>query len=212
MNYWFETMDSFQAYGRTLDPGRGHQIDDRNLDVAGIPRRFRDCSLRHIPKNVPHRKVLYGWARDAVDNINKGRGVLLFGEFGAGKTGAAVSLLIEALHVGAYCLFVKAIDLNEIYKAREGAALRNKIEKIQFLVVDDIGIARKNDFGVHKEIIEKIVRARYDSMLTTVITTNIELKDFFKTYISIKTIIGAEYDAVNCCGVDWRKGGGPCLV
>lgn len=214
MNYWFETMDSYQAYGRTLDPGRGHLVGDQNLEVAAVPRRFRDCSLRHIPRQVPHRDVLYDWARDAVVNINKGRGVVVLGDFAAGKTGAAVSLLIEALHVGAYCFFVKALDLNDIYKSRDGTAIRKRIEKIQFLVIDDVGSARAKDFGVHKEIIEKIIRERYDSMLATVITTNDSLGDLLDHYESIATIIGAAYQVVNCKGVDWRRneGGEPCLV
>jgi len=214
MSYWFESMDSHQIYGRTLDPDRGHLIDDRHFTISGVPRRFRNCSLHLIPDDVPHCKPLYEWARNAADNINKGKGVALFGDFGTGKTGAAVSLLAEALHVGAYCFFVKALDLNDIYKSRDREAIpfRKKIEKIQFLIVDDIGAARDKDFGVHKEIIEKIIRARYDSMLATVITTNEDPNKFLEQYKSIASIIGAEYTGVTCKGVDWRKGGEPCLV
>lgn len=213
MTYWFESMDSYQIYGRTLDPKRGYMIDDRHFEIAGVPRRFRDCSLDRIPETLPHCKELYNWAWEAAANIDKGRGVALFGDFGAGKTGAAVSLLAEALHVGAYCFFVKALDLNDIYKSREGVAARKKIEKIQFLVLDDIGSARDQDFGVNDEIIEKIVRARYDAELTTVMTINTSANKFLKNYKSIASIISGEYKAINCQGVDWRKEGGePCLV
>jgi len=210
--FWWESREG-QMFGRRLDPGRGHEIDERSFALANVPRRYRDCSLDQIPDEVPHKKPLYAWGRDIVKNINKGRGLLLLGSFGAGKTGAAVSLLREALCVGSYCFFVTAMDLNTIYKSRDETLTRSKIEKIQFLIIDDIGAARDQDFGVHKEIVERIVRIRYNSMLTTVFTTNLESKDFLGHHKTISSIFASEYQPVVCSGVNWRRGGDePCLV
>lgn len=212
---WWESMDEGQMYGRTLDPKRGHPVTGEVFALAEVPKRFRECSLDQIPTSVTYRQVLWEWAKNIVANINQGKGLLLTGDFGSGKTGAAVSILAEALHVGSYCHFQRALDLNEIYKSRERAArfAIKRIEKIQLLILDDVGAARDRDFGVHNEILERIVRVRYDNMLSTIITTNLTMVDFATKYMNISTILGQDYKFVNVAGVDWRSGGGePCLV
>lgn len=206
-------MDAHQMYGRRLDPNRGFDVEDRHLSIAGVPRRYRDCYLDKIP-NVPYKNELKNWAFEIFDNLNSGRGLLLYGDFGTGKTGGAISVLIEALHVGSYAYFVRCHDIPDIYRSRGNDDVRKKIEKIQFLILDDMGAGRDdNDFNLSKTLFERIIRHRYDALLSTVITTNAPVSKFLTYYPAMASIIKSEYDVIRFSGVDWRNiGGDLCQV
>jgi len=206
--YWFRRMSGDQIFGRVLDPGRGHHVPDELLRLAGIPERYHDCSLTLIPMGTKHRVRMLAWGRNICVNIDAGRGAIFHGDFGVGKTGSAVSLLIEAMHAGAYCWFTNVLTLNDLYKQQRddnARRERERIERVQFLLLDDLGAAKDGDFGVHKELIERIIRQRYNERLATLITTNLAPTTFMNAFPTISSILGADYDQIPCAGFDWRR-------
>ena len=178
-----------------------------SVRVARIPKRYWSCRLDLIPDHAYHKRRVDTFAHHLTDHIRDGRGLVLYGEFGRGKTGTGVCLLKKAMAHGAYGLFVRALDLPEIEKDRsdQGRELRQRVRRQQVLMVDDLGASRENDFGQAHEILVKILRHRYDNQLMTMITTNLTPAKLSQALPSMKTIFASDYEHVICKGHDWRE-------
>lgn len=175
--------------------------------VACIPRRYWDCQLALIPDTTNHRTRIMSFASRLTSHISAGRGLVLYGAFGQGKTGAAVCLLKKAIAHGAYGLFVRALDLPDLEKSRSDHAreTRERVRKQQVLLVDDLGSSRDNDFDQSHEILAKSLRHRYDNMRTTLITTNLTPVQLAAEIPSMKSIFASDYEHIICAGHDWRS-------
>lgn len=117
-------------------------------------------------------------------------GLMLYGTYGTGKTGLAVSIaraLTERLYP---CLYIRLQDLFAEVQSRYGAKPDGKalsVEQVKttfkqapVLILDEFNIANVTPDKL--EIIEEIVRARYMSGLPLVSTANIGQDDFRKMW------------------------------
>jgi DNA replication protein DnaC len=118
-------------------------------------------------------------AQKYVENFSelrkKGKGLLLYGDTGTGKTFAACEIA-NALIDKAYSTLV--IGLTDFINTIQGTF--DKQEYIdyccshQFLVIDDLGAERNTSYA--KEVVYAIIDNRYKSGLPTVITTNLSME------------------------------------
>lgn len=158
----------------------------RAFDRARIPKRFINCTLEdYVPNysgNNPTLNAAILQARNfvkAYPHETYGKGLMLVGEIGTGKTHLAVAIL-KALITdrGAKALFYDCAtlldDLKNTYERKVDVTEREMLKPIfeaDVLVLDELGAAKVTDWG--SDTIARVINARYNDGRTTIVTTNL---------------------------------------
>lgn len=161
-----------------------HEMTPRRMERMMLPRRYWEASIFRIPEDCEHRKLLEEFIGDSKLNLEQGSNLLLHGSYGSGKTSAAAVVLKEVSSRGAKALFVVAADLVDIKIERvefeEYRTLYDRIRQVDFLVIDDVGMADLSKFA--GQLLVRILRYRYNDLKSTVLTTNLEVKAFKEAF------------------------------
>ena len=157
----------------------------RMLERAHIPRRYEDCTLDNFEAKydgadrslqsalVQARGFVKGYPVET-----DGKGLLLVGPVGVGKTHVAVGILKELVQErGVHGLFYDYRELlkevqnsyNQTVAATELEVLRPVFEA-EVLVLDELGAAKPSDWVW--DTVAHILNSRYNDRRTTIITTN----------------------------------------
>jgi DNA replication protein DnaC len=158
---------------------------ERMLGRAHIPKRYEHCILESYDTNLPYshrtqvsarltaKKFIEGYPLET-----DGKGLLLTGSIGVGKTHLAVAIL-QALvsERGATGLFFDYRDLlkqvqnsyNQRVSATELEVLAPVFEA-EVLVLDELGASKPTDWVW--DTVAHILNTRYNDRRTTIITTN----------------------------------------
>lgn len=117
--------------------------------------------------------------RKYVENFSemrrRGKGLLLYGPVGTGKTFAACEIANALIDEGIPCLVTNFARLsNEIQSTFEGRQdYIDGLNKYALLVIDDLGAERKSEYM--QETVFNIIDARYRSGKPMIITTNLTI-------------------------------------
>jgi DNA replication protein DnaC len=158
---------------------------ERMLGRAHIPRRYEHCILENYDVDLPYSHRTQVSARLTAKKFIEsypletgGRGLLLTGSIGVGKTHLAVAIL-QALVAerGATGLFYDYRDLlkqvqnsyNSQVRETELEVLRPVFEA-EVLVLDELGASKPTDWVW--DTVAHILNTRYNDRRTTIITTN----------------------------------------
>jgi DNA replication protein DnaC len=158
---------------------------NRLLANARIPKRYEHCSLGSFQTEFDgdHDKHLSNGLLMAGRMVEEyptpdGRGLLLIGDVGVGKTHLAVGI-IKALieNKNAQCLFLDYRELlkeiqnsyNASVNATELGILRPVFEA-EVLVLDELGAVKPSEWVW--DTVSLIINTRYNDKRTTIITTN----------------------------------------
>ena len=164
---------------------RYEQRITRLLSRAGIPRRYEHCSLESYESSFPGADRSLGMAalmaRRFVDRYpadTDGRGLLMTGSIGVGKTHLAVGILQAlVLEKGVHGLFCDYRELlKEIQNSYNPQVATTELEilapvfEAEVLVLDELGAAKPTDWVW--DTVAHILNTRYNDKRTTIITTN----------------------------------------
>ncbi|MDR5727692.1 MAG: ATP-binding protein [Terriglobia bacterium] len=155
------------------------------LKRARIPERYTHCSLESFdagfrgadPSLAKALMNARGFAK-AYPLETAGRGLLLTGSIGCGKTHLAVGLLIELINqraaTGIFCDYrdlLKQIQnsYNSQVATTEMGILRPLFEA-DVLLLDELGAAKRTDWVW--DTVAHVLNTRYNDKRTTLITTN----------------------------------------
>ena len=116
-------------------------------------------------------------ARNYVENFEqlkeKGKGLLLFGSVGTGKTFISACIANALIDKGHPCLvtnFARLVNtISGMYDGKQ--AYIDGLDKFHLLVIDDLASERDTEYM--GEIVQNIIDARYRSGLPLIITTNL---------------------------------------
>ncbi len=157
----------------------------RLMKRAGIPTRYEHCSLDSYEASFPGADhslaAAHLMARRFVDGYpatTSGRGLLLTGSIGVGKTHLAVgilqALIVEKSVHGLFCDYREL--LKEIQNSYNPQVAVTEMEILQpvfdaeVLVLDELGAAKPTDWVW--DTVALVLNTRYNDKRTTLITTN----------------------------------------
>ena len=156
----------------------------QRIAAASIPKRYLDhCTLatfydKNSPVLVSARRRVQEFV-DAWPMTDHGRGLLLMGGCGVGKTHLAVAALVDIIEAGktGKMLFVNFQDLiQEIQASFDDHSSASKSEILRplldadLLVLDELGSQKPTTFV--QDILYYIINTRYNDERTTLFTTN----------------------------------------
>jgi DNA replication protein DnaC len=157
---------------------------ERLVTAAKIPQRYRDCTLWNFDLDFPSsNSSLVGAHEQAMKFVSDypkgtdGKGLLLVGGIGVGKTHLAVGILKGLIeHKSAKGLFC---DYRDLLKQIQDSYGRNDLSErdilspvfeADVLVLDELGAAKPTDWVW--DTVQHILNTRYNDNRTTIITTN----------------------------------------
>lgn len=152
--------------------------------MAGIPKRYYDMSFDWLkehgtfPKeNKEAYRIVSEYRQNIEANLSSGKGLILRGPAGTGKTSLGVCLLKEALAIGKGCLMISMPNLlDNMLTLSKGDSVtflnyEQKLRNIPLLLLDDFGAEYSKSEWVAAKV-ESIIIDRYNRMRPIILTTN----------------------------------------
>lgn len=185
-------LERFRAVLQKRNIPTRFKVDKYTEDV---PAMLRECYIAEVMRRrmqfiddeatQSHIKKAAKWLTG-----NCKPGLLLFGTVGNGKStlARAIGRLIEVLYESTYydrrktVRTVSALELADI--AKNQPERFDGIKKAELLVIDDVGVepAVVKVWGNEISPFTEIMYYRYDRVLWTLVTTNLDDEDFYKRY------------------------------
>jgi DNA replication protein DnaC len=148
--------------------------------AANLPRLYDGCTLSNykpVTGNASQLRVFNHAYRLVESYPGDGRGLLLMGSCGVGKTHLTVAILRELLDKGVRCLFY---DFGALLKAIQATYNPNthtsELEVLspvfdaEALVLDELGASKPTEWVLDTML--QIIRARYNDRRLTIFTSN----------------------------------------
>jgi len=150
------------------------------LKNTGIPRRHALKSLNEFEyESVVHEKYIEDYINHFRDYFEVGKGLLIIGITGTGKTHLAVGLCMELyMRYGINLKYINYVEFLEELKISYSNNSENNLEKYKradFLVIDDLGAEAPKEWSSEK--LYYLVNYRYNAMLPTIVTCNLTAKE-----------------------------------
>lgn len=156
----------------------------RMYAAAGIPRRYYDMSFSWLKQNGTFPKenaeayrIVNDYRQHLEENLSTGKGLILRGPAGTGKTSLGVCLLKEALAIGKGCLMISMPNLlDNMLTLSKGDSVafmsyEQKLRNVPLLLLDDFGAEYSKSEWVAANV-ESIIIDRYNRMRPIILTTN----------------------------------------
>lgn len=131
-------------------------------------------------ENAKLSDAMINYAEQFDDFRKDGRGLLLAGTVGTGKTYFAACIANRLIDKGHKVLMTNFARLtNQIQGTFDGKqALIDDLNRYSLLILDDLGAERKSEYM--QEMVFNIIDSRYRSGLPFIITTNLSLEEIKK--------------------------------
>lgn len=152
--------------------------------ASGIPKRYYDMSFAWLKQNGTFPKenqgayrIVNDYRQHLEENLNTGKGLILRGPAGTGKTSLGVCLLKEALEIGKGCLMLSMPNLlDNMLTLSKGDSVafmsyEQKLRNVPLLLLDDFGAEYSKSEWVAAKV-ESIIIDRYNRMRPIILTTN----------------------------------------
>ncbi len=151
---------------------------------AGIPQRFLrkgfDTYVAGSEEQRAALDVMRQFAEQISDNIGAGRGLLVVGSTGTGKTHLVVSILKAAVRAGHSALFTSVLEavqvVKETYRKDSDMSEREAVKMFSepdILALDEVGVQFGSEFEM--VIMTQIIDQRYRVGKSTLLISNLPI-------------------------------------
>ena len=151
----------------------------QHLKDYGVPVRYRNCSFDNIECATPRQRNIINHYRDNVPHDF----LVLLGKSGTCKTHIAVSVLREvAIKLKCSIMFYGVNKLLSDIKIGfdTDGKIQRCVNNVKYLVLDDLGAQNITEWS--NSVIYEIINNRYESELTTIITTNLSKQSILSKF------------------------------
>jgi len=174
--------------------------------MSRIPTRFADWTLAEHP-NLQASLAVGDWILGkSWAPPNGGRGLIIVGSVGTGKSGLAIGALawFSEHHPRTSWEYVSVPDLLESLRPPADVAVMDVYRATHVLVLDDLGAERLTDWG--RERLYVLINHRWEWRLPTIVTTNFNL-DGLKDHVGERIVSRLQDGAhvVALAGEDLRR-------
>jgi len=164
---------------------RRRQLVLADVERMRVPRRYWKAQWDLVlPLDSEHREAVGRYMRNIVANVQKGWGLHLWGPNDTGKTAIACLVLMEARRWGFSGLFVRSPKLRQVIinneKFDDSHSWLQRAERVDVLVIDDLGKEYRGDSSFAERMIEGLIRERQGSNRVTILTTNLASRGLVK--------------------------------
>lgn len=152
---------------------------DRNRKVCFGGSSLMTCTFENS-EETEHLKMAKNYVDHFRDFKKKGKGLLLYGTVGTGKSHMAACIANQIIDDGYKVMMTNfATMVNILQSSFEGRQeYIDGLNKYALLIIDDLGAERKSEFM--QEQVFNIIDARYRSGLPMIITTNLTAEEMKK--------------------------------
>lgn len=158
-----------------------HEARERRRKVCFAEANMATWTFANDNRDDPRISDAMKRYADQFDDFRKeGRGLLLSGPVGTGKTYFAACIANQLIDDGYWVLMTTFVDFANKIQANfsEKQAIIDDLNNYKLLILDDLGAERKSEYM--QEIVFNIIDARYRSGLPFIITTNLSLEEIKK--------------------------------
>lgn len=145
----------------------------RNRAFADV--RLKQWTFENDDRSNPHiSSVAEKYVQHFFDMQQRGKGLLLYGGVGTGKTYIAACIVNALVEQGISCKLTNFSRLANEWMAREFTEKQNFVDGLNtygLLVIDDLGSERSTDFM--NELIYSVIDTRHKSGKPLIVTTNL---------------------------------------
>jgi DNA replication protein DnaC len=155
------------------------QVSHKRLAEANIPKRYQHCTFGNFTVYNQSLEQAASKAQRIADSFpSGGKGLLLGGQPGVGKTHLAAAVLKQVIQTtGARGLFYDTRDLLRVIRSTYDPSIRTtEVEVLRpvmtadLLVLDDLGAEKTSEWV--EETMNLIVNTRYNERRLTIFTSN----------------------------------------
>lgn len=156
---------------------------ERLSDEANLGERFKGRTFASFEarRDKEAFDACSKYANDPRLMERKHNGLLLYGNYGSGKTHLAAAVSNALIHKGTPVLFGTFIThLENIRQEFDNAGQRAYLSKMKVtpvLVIDDLGKEKKSEWT--RQVLFDVINYRYEHLLPTIITTNLASNENF---------------------------------
>lgn len=168
--------ESFQKKKEDMEV-REHEIYLNRLRQVGLQdRSLKDCTFENDNGDNGQMYIAKNYVKNWDEMLSRGKGLLLWGNVGSGKTFMAACIANE---LGSHGVPFLVTNFSRLLNQMTDFSLENKNQLIselnnyKLLVIDDLGIERNTEYAL--EQIYSVIDARYLSGLPFIISTNLTL-------------------------------------
>lgn len=166
------------------------RVMNEGLLDAGIPLRFRDCTLDNWKAGNDDAKakawnIATGYVEAFSENFGVGRSMMLLGQVGCGKTHLATAMLQQVIrYFGAQGLKGRYTTAGNIIRSvKETFGNRDRTESQVYadlvephlLVIDEVGVQHGTDF--ERNLLFEVINGRYEQVKPTVVVSNLGMSE-----------------------------------
>lgn len=200
-----------------LDKIKAHEAERKRQEdqlalfrASELPGDYREATFE-VYKKTPDNAAVFEMAKNYADEFEwmfkSGKGLLLHGNFGTGKTYAAACIANQLMRQGRGVFFTPSYSMTKLREQNREEEFVRKIMTSSLLIIDDLGAERDNSFA--SERILDYIDSRCNTKRPMIVTTNLEFDRMLKPETKNE---GRVFDRIlkrcfpiACTGESWRR-------
>lgn len=171
------------AHVAAIEDAKGRYDRDRRLharwSASDVPRRYENRTLANWrPQRGQElvKQMIDAWVNGMDDHVDSGRGLMLMGAPGTGKTHLLSALCLAAIERGYEAKYASWPSVWSMFRpplAKQREEVFAELSAIRLLMLDGVGVGSASER--ERSRLFELVDARYSQELPTIIATNLAM-------------------------------------